>query len=453
MNIEIPDIFKAYDIRGLVDGELSPDFAFAVGLAFARFLEIEREPSTIIIGEDMRPSSPDLADAFSAGVMSNGTNVIRIGLASTDMLYFAAGSKTLPGAMFTASHNPAAYNGIKLCLSGARPIGKETGLLTIEKFVRSGLPVAMRPPGVESNEDLLGAYADYLHGLVSFKGNRPLKIVIDAGNGMAGYTAPAIFERLGAEITPLFFELDGNFPNHEANPIDPKNLRDLQKAVLENKADIGLAFDGDADRCFLVDENGQAVDPSLLTSLIASRELTKHPGATIIHSLISSRAVVEVINESGGVPVRSRVGHSYIKALMAETGAIFGGEHSGHFYFKDFWRADSGALAALHALAALGESDKTISELLSPFQRYVASGEVNSRVEDVTSVIQKIKEKYEVLPEYSIDELDGLTISSATWWFNIRASNTEPLLRLNVEADNALNMASHRDELLALINA
>ena len=453
MNIEIPDIFKAYDIRGLVDGELSPDFAFAVGLAFARFLEIEREPSTVIIGEDMRPSSPELAEAFSAGVTSNGTNVIRIGLASTDMLYFAAGSKNLPGAMFTASHNPAEYNGIKLCLSGARPIGKETGLLTIEKFVREGLPVAMRPPGVESNEDLLGAYADYLHGLVSFKGNRSLKIVIDAGNGMAGYTAPAIFERLGAQITPLYFELDGNFPNHEANPIDPKNLRDLQKSVLENKADIGLAFDGDADRCFLVDEKGQAVDPSLLTSLIASRELAKHPGATIIHSLISSRAVVEVINESGGVPVRSRVGHSYIKALMAQTGAVFGGEHSGHFYFKDFWRADSGALAALHALAALGESDKTISELLSPFQRYVASGEVNSRVEDVTSVIQKIKEKYEILPEYSIDELDGLTISSATWWFNIRASNTEPLLRLNVEADTALNMSSHRDELLALINA
>jgi phosphomannomutase len=453
MNIEIPDIFKAYDIRGLVDGELSPDFAFAVGLAFARFLEIEREPSTVIIGEDMRPSSPELAEAFSAGVTSNGTNVIRIGLASTDMLYFAAGSKNLPGAMFTASHNPAEYNGIKLCLSGARPIGKETGLLTIEKFVREGLPVAMRPPGVESNEDLLGAYADYLHGLVSFKGNRSLKIVIDAGNGMAGYTAPAIFERLGAQITPLYFELDGNFPNHEANPIDPKNLRDLQKSVLENKADIGLAFDGDADRCFLVDEKGQPVDPSLLTSLIASRELAKHPGAVIIHSLISSRAVVEVINESGGVPVRSRVGHSYIKALMAQTGAVFGGEHSGHFYFKDFWRADSGALAALHALAALGESDKTISELLSPFQRYVASGEVNSRVEDVTSVIQKIKEKYEILPEYSIDELDGLTISSATWWFNIRASNTEPLLRLNVEADTALNMASHRDELLALINA
>ena len=453
MTENIPDIFKAYDIRGLVDGELSPDFAFAIGLAFARFLEIEREPSTVIIGEDMRPSSPELADAFSAGVTSNGTNVIRIGLASTDLLYFAAGSKNLPGAMFTASHNPAAYNGIKLCLSGARPIGKETGLQTIENFVRNGMPVAMRPVGIETNEDLLQAYADHLHKLVSFKGNRPLKIVIDAGNGMAGFTAPAIFDRLGAEIIPLYFELDGNFPNHEANPIDPANLRDLQKSVLENNADIGLAFDGDADRCFLVDEKGETVDPSLLTALIASRELAKNPGATIIHSLISSRTVVEVINELGGVPVRSRVGHSYIKALMAETGAIFGGEHSGHFYFKDFWRADSGALAALHALAALGESDQTISQLLAPFKRYVASGEVNSRVSDAAAIIKAIKEKYSAQPDFQIDELDGLTASTSTWWFNVRASNTEPLLRLNVEADTAANMAAHRDELLALINA
>lgn len=453
MSSSIPDIFKAYDIRGLVEGELSPDFAFAVGLAFARFLELEREPSTVVIGEDMRPSSPELADAFSAGVTSNGTDVIRIGLASTDMLYFAAGSKNLPGAMFTASHNPAAYNGIKLCLSGARPIGKETGLQTIEKFVREGLPVAMRPAGHETSENLLKAYADHLHKLVSFVGNRPLKIVIDAGNGMAGYTAPAIFERLGAEITPLYFELDGNFPNHEANPIDPENLRDLQKSVLENKADIGLAFDGDADRCFLVDEKGETVDPSLLTSLIASRELAKHPGSTIIHSLISSRAVVEIISENGGVPVRSRVGHSYIKAQMAETGAIFGGEHSGHFYFKDFWRADSGALAALHALAALGESDLTLSQLLAPFNRYVASGEVNSRVADSASVIASIKAKYTNQPNFEIDELDGLTVSAKSWWFNVRASNTEPLLRLNVEADTAANMAAHRDELLALINA
>jgi phosphomannomutase len=453
MSEDIPDIFKAYDIRGLVDEELSPDFAFAVGLAFARFLELEREPITVIIGEDMRPSSPELAEAFSAGVTSNGTDVIRIGLASTDMLYFAAGSKNLPGAMFTASHNPAAYNGIKLCLSGARPIGKETGLLTIEKFVRNGMPLSMRPVGIETNEDLLQAYADHLHKLVSFKGNRLLKIVIDAGNGMAGFTAPAIFERLGAEIIPLYFELDGNFPNHEANPIDSANLRDLQKSVLENSADIGLAFDGDADRCFLVDEKGETVDPSLLTSLIASRELAKHPGATIIHSLISSRTVVEVINELGGIPVRSRVGHSYIKALMAETGAIFGGEHSGHFYFKDFWRADSGALAALHALAALGESQQTISQLLAPFKRYVASGEVNSRVANADAVIKSIKEKYAALSDFKIDELDGLTASTSTWWFNVRASNTEPLLRLNVEADTAANMVSHRDELLALINA
>jgi len=453
MNQNIPDIFKAYDIRGLVENELSLDFAFAVGLAFAKFLEIEREPATVIIGEDMRPSSPELADAFSAGVTSNGTNVIRIGLASTDMLYYAAGSKNLPGAMFTASHNPAAYNGIKLCLSGARPIGKETGLLAIEHFVRHGMPVAMRPAGTETTEDLLQDYADYLHKLVSFKGNRPLKIVIDAGNGMAGFTAPAIFERLGAEIIPLYFELDGNFPNHEANPIDPANLRDLQKAVIEHQADIGLAFDGDADRCFLVDEKGETVDPSLLTSLIATRELVKHPGATIIHSLISSRTVVEVITELGGVPIRSRVGHSYIKALMAETDAVFGGEHSGHFYFKDFWRADSGALAALHALAALGESDQTISQLLAPFKRYVASGEVNSKVADSTRVIKEIREKYSALSEFEIDELDGLTISTKNWWFNVRASNTEPLLRLNVEADTAANMAAHRDEILALINA
>jgi phosphomannomutase len=453
MNEDIPDIFKAYDIRGLVDTELSPDFAFAVGLAFARFLEIEREPSTVIIGEDMRPSSPELAEAFSAGVTSNGTNVVRIGLASTDLLYFAAGSKNLPGAMFTASHNPAAYNGIKLCLSGARPIGKETGLQTIEKFVRQGMPVAMRPAGVETSDNLLEAYVAHLHKLVSFNGNRRLKIVIDAGNGMAGFTAPAIFERLGAEIVPLYFELDGNFPNHEANPIDPANLRDLQKAVLEHKADIGLAFDGDADRCFLVDEKGETVDPSLLTSLIASRELAKHPGATIIHSLISSRTVVEVINELGGVPVRSRVGHSYIKALMAETGAVFGGEHSGHFYFKDFWRADSGALAALHTLAALGETDQTISQLFAPFKRYVASGEINSKVADSAGVIKAIREKYAALSEFEIDELDGLTVSTKNWWFNVRASNTEPLLRLNVEADTAANMAAHRDELLALINA
>ena len=448
-------IIKAYDIRGLVKDEITPDFSFSLGIAFAKFLEYEREPATIVVGEDMRPSSPLLADAFSDGVISQGMDVIRIGLASTDMLYFASGRLNLPGIMFTASHNPAKYNGMKLCKSGARPIGQETGLLKIRELIEQGVPISNRPIGSIRNQDLLKEYVDYLLSLFPDKAfeKRKLKVVIDAGNGMAGFTAPAIFDRLGAEIIPLYFELDGNFPNHEANPIDPANLRDLQKAVLENKADIGLAFDGDADRCFLVDEKGETVDPSLLTSLIASRELAKHPGATIIHSLISSRTVVEVINELGGVPVRSRVGHSYIKALMAETGAIFGGEHSGHFYFKDFWRADSGALAALHALAALGESEQTISQLLAPFKRYVASGEVNSRVADSALVIKAIKEKYSVLSEFEIDELDGLSVSTSTWWFNVRASNTEPLLRLNVEADTAANMAAHRDDLLALINA
>jgi phosphomannomutase len=453
MQIEIPDIFKAYDIRGLVDGELSADFSFAVGLAFSRFLELQREPGTVVIGEDMRASSPELAEAFAAGVTANGMDVIRIGLASTDMLYFAAGLKNLPGAMFTASHNPAAYNGIKLCLSGARPVGRETGLVVIEKFVRDGIPLVMRPAGKETSENLLAEYADYLHKLVPIHSTRKLKIVIDAGNGMGGYTAPAIFERLNAQIIPLYFELDGNFPNHEANPIDPKNLTDLQAAVLKNGADIGLAFDGDADRCFLVDEKGSIVDPSLLTTLIATRELAKHPGSTIIYNLISSRAVAEIVTELGGKPIRSRVGHSYIKALMAETGAIFGGEHSGHFYFKDFWRADSGALAALHALAALSQSEQTLSELLSPFQRYVASGEINSKVSDSQSVIGKIKEIFLATDGFEIDELDGLTVAAPTWWFNLRASNTEPLLRLNIEAQSSDLLEDKRIELLALINS
>lgn len=453
MKNEIPDIFKAYDIRGLVDGELSSDFSFAVGLAFSRFLELQREPTTVIIGEDMRLSSPALADAFAAGINANGMDVIRIGLASTDMLYFAAGSKNLPGAMFTASHNPAAYNGIKLCLSGARPVGKETGLALIEKFVREGVSLSMRSAGNERSENLLVDYSEYLRELVPVNPLRKLKVVIDAGNGMGGYTAPAIFGELNIEIIPLYFELDGSFPNHEANPIDPKNLIDLQKAVLSEKADIGLAFDGDADRCFLVNEKGKAVDPSLLTSLIAARELAKQPGSAIIYNLISSRTVAEVVTELGGTPVRSRVGHSYIKSLMAETGAIFGGEHSGHFYFKNFWRADSGALAALHALAALSESEFTLSQIFSPYQRYVSSGEINSKVEDPQKVISKIKEKFAAESTYKLDELDGLTVSAPSWWFNLRASNTEPLLRLNVEADTRAAMTARRDDLLALINS
>lgn len=446
-------IFKAYDIRGLVDGELTPDFAFAAGGAFARFLKIEREPGTVIIGEDMRPSSPELAEAFSAGVTAQGLDVIRIGLASTDMLYFAAGKLNLPGAMFTASHNPAAYNGIKLCFSGARPIGKESGLLTIEKFLNEGSPVALSQVGVERSQEMLEAYVDHLLTLVDLSRTRTLKIVIDAGNGMAGHTAPAVFKRLNAEVVEMYYELDGTFPNHEANPIDPENLRDLQAAVKEHKADIGLAFDGDADRCFLVDENGDLVNPSSLTSLIATRELAKHPGSTIIYNLISSKAVREIVEENGGTAVRSRVGHSYIKKLMAETGAVFGGEHSGHFYFRDFWRADSGMLAALHAIAALGENEIPLSQLLAPFNRYISSGEINSTVSDAVAASKKIEDHYGALPGVEIDHMDGLTISGDTWWFNLRASNTEPLLRLNVEAKTESEMASLRDAILTTIRA
>jgi len=447
----IPQIFKAYDIRGLVETEITPDFTFAIGLAFARFLQQVREPGTVVIGQDMRPSSPALADAFSAGVTSQGMDVIRMGLASTDMLYFAAGKLGLPGAMFTASHNPAAYNGIKLCLSGARPIGKESGLLTIENFVRTGSPLEIRSVGVESDRDMLEEYVDHLLSLVDLTNIRPLTIVVDAGNGMAGHTAPAIFARLNCTMIPMYFELDGSFPNHEANPIEPANLVDLQRAVKKNKADLGLAFDGDADRCFLVDENGTAVNPSDLTSLIAHRELVKNPGSTIIYNLISSRAVLETIEENGGIGLRSRVGHSYIKKMMAESGAIFGGEHSGHFYFDDFWRADSGALAALHAIAALGMSNLSMSEILKPYQRYVLSGEINSTVHDADAVISFIEKTFLIKPGVTVDHLDGLTINGDSWWFNLRPSNTEPLLRLNVEAKTQAEMAALRDEVLGLI--
>jgi phosphomannomutase len=451
MTNQVPSIFKAYDIRGLVDSEITPDFTFSTGVAFARFLQQEREPGSVVIGEDMRPSSPILADAFSAGVTSQGLDVTRIGLASTDMLYFASGKLNLPGAMFTASHNPAQYNGIKLCLSGARPIGKESGLLTIENFVRQGSPLQIRSMGLEKEVEMLTEYVDYLFSLVDITEMRPLKIVVDAGNGMAGYTAPAIFERLDVELIPMYFELDGTFPNHEANPIDVKNLRDLQKAVKKHKADLGLAFDGDADRCFLVDENGETVNPSDLTCLVAARELARVPGSTIIYNLISSRAVLEVIQENGGTGLRSRVGHSYIKKMMADSGAIFGGEHSGHFYFKDFWRADSGALAALHAIAALGSIKAPISKLLKPFQRYVSSGEINSVVSDAPAEMKKIEEKYGSQPGVEIDHLDGLTVNGDTWWFNLRSSNTEPLLRLNVEAKTQARMEKVRDEVLKAI--
>ena len=444
-------IIKAYDIRGLVKDEVTPDFSFSLGVAFAKFLEIEREPATIVVGEDMRPSSAPLADAFSDGATSQGMDVIRIGLASTDMLYFASGKLNLPGVMFTASHNPAKYNGMKLCKSGARPIGQESGLVKIRQLIEEGVPMSNRPVGSVRKQNLLNDYVDYL--LARFPKNtfkkRKLKVVIDAGNGMAGFTAPAVMEQLNVELIPMYFELDGNFPNHEANPIEPENLKALQKKVKKEKADIGLAFDGDADRCFLIDENGDLVNPSALTGLIAVRELKANPGATIIYNLISSKAVAEVISENGGIALRSRVGHSYIKTLMAESGAVFGGEHSGHFYFGDFWRADSGMLAALYALAELMATSKSLSNLLEPYNRYFSSGEINSKVKDASKSIKLVKDKYQY--KYEVDELDGLTVTAENWWFNLRPSNTEPLLRLNVEADTQKQMAEIRDTVLNLI--
>ena len=455
----LDSIIKAYDVRGLVDTELTPDFAFALGGAFARFLQEEREPSTIVIGEDMRASSPKLADAFSDGATSQGMDVIRIGLASTDMLYFAAGKLNMPGVMFTASHNPAAYNGMKLCKSGAIPIGESSGLRRIKQLILEGMPITNRPVGRESQQNLLDGYVEFLLSLfpeISRTNGleRELKVVIDAGNGMAGHTAPAVMAALNVEVIPMYFELDGNFPNHEANPIDPKNLVDLQKRVLKEKADIGLAFDGDADRCFLVDEKGVLINPSALTSLIAVRELKRRPGSTIIYNLISSKAVPEVIIENGGKPLRSRVGHSFIKKMMADSNAIFGGEHSGHFYFADFWRADSGMLAALFVLTELASSESSISSLMKPFNRYVASGEINSEVKDVPATIQAILNEYgESGKGFEVDDLDGITLTGPKFWFNVRASNTEPLLRLNVEGDTEAQMIKARDALLAIIRA
>ena len=458
---DLSALIKAYDIRGVVPDQWGPTLAHEVGTAFVEVLNIrvsDGGAGRIVVGHDMRPTGPDLVAAFIAGVTAAGVDVINIGLCSTDGLYFASGKLNIPGAMFTASHNPAEYNGIKLCQAGAAPVGQDSGLSQIREMLESeNLPTYAGPKGVASTQDMLAAYAQYLRDLVPLENSRNLKVVIDTGNGMGGFTVPAvlgddILSALPLDIVPMYFELDGTFPNHEANPIEPENLRDLQKRVIEVGADIGLAFDGDADRCFVVDEMGEIVNPSTLTALIATRELAKVPGSTIIHNLITSRAVPEIVIENGGTPVRTRVGHSFIKATMAETNAIFGGEHSGHFYFRDFWKADSGMLAAMHTLAALGEtaSTTTLSELLKPYLRYVMSGEINTKVEDVNAVIARIKETA-IAQGSQLDELDGLTVSGEGWWFNVRPSNTEPLLRLNVEAKDVAYMEIVRDSVLAMM--
>ena len=444
---DVSAIVKAYDVRGTVPDQLDPDIARLFGAAFA---DLVGGP-TVVIAYDMRPSSPDLAQAFAEGVTSQGVDAVIAGLGSTDLLYFASGKLGIPGAMFTASHNPAQYNGIKLCLAGAAPVGQDTGLGTLRDAVNAGGPAPKGTPGRITTQDLLAEYAAHMHGLVDLSGSRPLKVVVDAGNGMGGLTVPAVFQGLPLEVTELYFELDGTFPNHEANPIEPANLVDLQKAVLDTGADIGLAFDGDADRCFVVDERGQVVSPSAVTALVAARELAREPGSAVIHNLICSRSVPEVIREHGGTPVRTRVGHSFIKAEMATTNAVFGGEHSGHFYFRDFWRADSGMLAALHVLASLGAQDGPLSALLTEYDRYAASGEVNSRVADAAATMAEVEAAYAGREGVEIDHLDGLTVSADAWWFNLRPSNTEPLLRLNAEAADETTMLQLRDAVLELI--
>jgi phosphomannomutase len=427
-------VIKAYDIRGLVGEEIDESFVADVGAAFARLMRGEGARQ-VAIGYDMRASSPTLAAAFADGATSQGLDVVRIGLASTDQLYFASGLLDCPGAMFTASHNPAAYNGIKLCRAGAKPVGKDTGLTAISEEVIAGVPASDASPGTVSDRDVLADYGDFLRSLVDLSELRPLRVAVDAGNGMAGHTTPAALGPISAiTLLPLYFELDGTFPNHEANPLDAANLVDLQAHVVKTGADIGLAFDGDADRCFVVDEKGHPVSPSAVTALVAARELNREIGATVIHNLITSRAVPELVTERGGTPVRSRVGHSYIKGLMAETGAIFGGEHSAHYYFRDFWGADSGMLAALHVLAALGEQDRPLSDFMADYQRYESSGEINFTVTDAPGCVDAVLKAFGTRI-HSIDHLDGVTVDlGGGSWFNIRMSNTEPLLRLNVEA-------------------
>jgi phosphomannomutase len=426
-------VIKAYDVRGLVGAEIDESFVTDVGAAFGRLMR-EEGARQVAIGYDMRDSSPSLAAAFGAGVIGQGLDVVRIGLASTDQLYFACGLLDCPGAMFTASHNPAAYNGIKMCRAGAKPVGADTGLTAISDALIAGVPAYDGPIGTVADKDVLADYGEFLRSLVDTSGLPPLRVAVDAGNGMAGHTAPAVLGAIDSiTLLPLYFELDGSFPNHEANPLDPANLADLQAYVQESGADIGLAFDGDADRCFVIDERGLPVSPSTVTALVAARELHREIGATVIHNLITSRAVPELVVEHGGTPVRSRVGHSYVKALMADTGAIFGGEHSAHYYFRDFWGADSGMLAALYVLATLGEQQRPLSELTADYQRYESSGEINFTVADAPSCVEAVLKGLGTRIQ-SIDHLDGVTVDLGEGsWFNLRSSNTEPLLRLNVE--------------------
>jgi len=440
---DLNTIFKAYDIRGTVPDQLDAEVTRRIGAAFARFAGAE----SIVVARDMRESGVELSRAFAEGAAAQGVDVVDLGLASTDLIYYAAGKLDRPGAMFTASHNPARYNGIKLCLSGARPVGEDTGLGEIRRLVEVGVPAADHQ-GRITESSLIEDYAAHVRSFVDRSVLRPLKVVADTANGMGGLVVPRVFDGLPFDLEILFAELDGSFPNHPADPIQPENLKDLQARVLETRADVGLAFDGDADRVFLVDERAQPVSGSLTTALVAKAMLEKHPGSVIIHNLICSRVVREVILENGGTPVQTRVGHSFIKAVMADTGAVFGGEHSGHYYFRDNYRADSGLIAALVVLELLSKSQLPLSEVLRPFERYADSGEINTEVDDPHAVIEKVASVFAEKPQ---ERLDGLTVDGGDWWFNLRPSNTEPLLRLNLEAPTREECDRHVDEVLAVI--
>jgi len=440
-------IFKAYDVRGTYPDQLDEATAKAVGSAFARFAGAPR----IVMARDMRPSGESLCEAFELGARACGVEVVDLGMGSTDFLYFASGHLDAPGAMFTASHNPAQYNGIKLCLAGAKPVGAESGLVEIkadtERFLAQPAHGAL---AASSRQELLGAWADHVRSFVDTTALTALKVVADTANGMGGLVAPLVFGPLPFDVEILYGELDGTFPNHPADPIQPENLVDLKARVLETRADVGLAFDGDADRVFLIDETGEGVSGSLTTALVASAMLAAHPGSTILHNLICSKVVPETVRVLGGTPVRTRVGHSYIKQVMAETGAVFGGEHSGHYYYRDNFRADSGIITALLVLEMLSKSGVSLSELVAPFRRYADSGEINTEVADPAGTVERMAVAL-AGDGAQVDRLDGLTADYGAWWFNVRPSNTEPLLRLNVEAPDDASLAIHTEAALALI--
>jgi len=444
---EIEGIFKAYDIRGTYPDQIDSATCRSIGAAFARFV-LDETPGTteVVVGHDMRPSGAELVPAFVEGVTSQGIDVISIGLASTDMVYFAAGALDAPAAVFTASHNPAQYNGIKMCRAGAAPLGEDSGLAIIMEMAIRGVPPGAKAGNV-TERDMLADFVEHVLSFVDVSTIRPLKVVADTANGMGGLVVPAVFERLPVELEIMYPDLDGTFPNHPADPINLDNLVDLRRRVLATGADIGLAFDGDADRVFLIDEKAEPVSGSLTTAIVAAVMLDRHPGATIIHNLICSKGVPELVVERGGTPVRSRVGHSFIKGLMADTGAVFGGEHSGHYYFKDNYRADSGLIATVVVLEQLSRSRMSLSELRRPFERYRASGEINTTVADQSAVIDKVASVY---AHADIDHLDGVTVDLGEWWFNLRASNTEPLLRLNLEAPTDEEVTAHVAEVTAL---